>query len=74
MDRSQLIIFSLIGDVLDFLVIGQAPIISWVIDIPVVLMHVYFAGPKGFFTIVELIPVVGTLPVFTASALIQKPK
>jgi hypothetical protein len=67
-------VFSLIADVLDFFVAGQIPILSWVIDIPVLIMHVAFAGAKGFFTLLEMIPVVGTVPLFTASALLQTPK
>jgi len=68
MTRSQLIGVSLAADILDVLVVGQLPVISWVIDIPVILMHLKFAGAKGFWTILELVPVVGTLPLFTVAA------
>lgn len=74
MNRTALVIFSLIADVLDFFVAGQVPLLSWIIDIPVIIMHVAFAGWKGIFTVFELIAVVGTIPLFTASALLQKPK
>lgn len=68
MTKQQLIIASIIADVLDVFVVGQIPGLSWFIDIPVICLHIAFAGPKGFFTILELIPVVGTLPLFTVAA------
>ena len=68
MDRKTLIIFSIIADVLDLLVIGQIPVLSWVIDIPLIIMHVSFAGMAGFWTVVELVPVAGLLPLFTVAA------
>lgn len=72
MDRSTLIIFSLIADVLDFFVIGQAPVVSWIIDIPVIIMHLAFGGLKGLATMFELVPIVGTIPLFTATAIFMK--
>lgn len=68
MTRQQLIVASVIADVLDVFVIGQVPGLSWFIDIPIICMHVAFAGPKGFMTLIELVPVVGTLPLFTFAA------
>lgn len=73
-NRTTLIICSLIADALDFFVAGQIPILSWIIDIPVIIMHVVFAGAKGFLMIFELIPIVGTIPLFTAMSFLQKPK
>ncbi len=72
MKKSTLVILSLIGDVLDVLVIGQIPGLSWFIDIPIILCHVAYAGPSGFATLIELVPVVGTLPLFTVAALSHK--
>ena len=73
MSRHLLIGVSLFADVLDWFIAGQIPVLSWIIDIPTVLMHVAFAGPGGYFTLIELIPVVGTLPLFTFAAIVQKP-
>jgi len=69
MSRKTLLVTSLIADVLDILVIGQVPGLSWIIDLPLIVMHVAYAGPSGFSTLVELVPVVGTLPLFTLAAL-----
>jgi hypothetical protein len=74
MDRNTLLFASLIADGLDLFVVGQIPGLSYVIDVPLVLMHVIFAGPAGFSTLLELIPVVGTVPLFTIAALCHKPK
>ena len=60
---------SLLADALDLLVIGQMPGLSWVIDLPVTALHVAFAGPTGLLTLFELIPLVGTVPIYTAAAL-----
>jgi bacteriorhodopsin len=59
---------SLVADALGILVIGQIPVLSWVIDIPVIIMHLAYAGPVGLGTLLELVPVVGILPVFTLAA------
>jgi hypothetical protein len=67
--KKHLLIASLIADALDFAVIGQMPGLSWFIDIPLIAMHVAYAGPAGFSTLLELVPVVGTLPLFTIAAL-----
>ncbi len=72
MKRSTLFTISLIGDLLDIAVVGQVPVLSWFIDIPVIICHVAFAGASGFTTLLELIPVVGTLPLFTFAALVHK--
>jgi hypothetical protein len=67
--KQQLIVFSVVADVLDVLVIGQVPGLSWFIDIPVILMHLAYAGSRGWTTLIELVPVVGTLPLFTIAAM-----
>lgn len=74
MTRQQLIIVSIVADVLDVIVLGQIPGLSWFIDIPVICMHLAFAGPKGWTTLTELIPVVGTLPIFTVAAFLHSAK
>ena len=68
MTRQELIMASLVADILDILVIGQIPGLSWFIDIPIICMHVSFAGAAGLGTLIELVPVVGTLPLFTIAA------
>jgi hypothetical protein len=72
--RKTLLIVSLIADALDIMVVGQIPGLSWIIDLPVIAMHVAFAGPAGFSTLLELVPVVGTIPLFTLAALTHKYK
>jgi hypothetical protein len=72
MKKSTLVTISLIGDLLDIAVVGQIPGLSWFIDIPIIICHVAYAGPSGFSTMLELIPVVGTLPLFTVAALVHK--
>jgi hypothetical protein len=67
--RTSLVVSSLMADGLDLIGVGQIPVLSWVIDVPILLMHLRYAGVHGFFTIAELIPGVGTLPIFTIAAL-----
>ena len=74
MTKPQLIGASIVADLLDLFVVGQVPGVSWFIDIPVILMHVAFAGGAGWATVVELIPFVGTFPVFTIAGMIHGPK
>ena len=72
MKKSTLIWLSLAADILDIMVVGQVPVVSWFIDIPVISCQVLYAGPAGFLTMVELVPVVGTIPLFTAAALMHE--
>ena|GEM_PF-5800494 len=69
MTKKQLLIASGIADSLDLIAVGQIPGLSWFVDIPVLLIHVAFAGPKGWITVLELVPLVGTIPIFTLAAL-----
>lgn len=73
MSRTQLIVASLIADFLDLAVVGQIPFLSWIIDIPLIAMHVSFGGLHALYTILELAPGVGTLPIFTLAAIVNKP-
>jgi hypothetical protein len=73
MSRKTLLVFSIFADVLDFLVVGQIPILSWVIDIPLIVLHVQYAGLRGLWTLLELVPFVGLLPVFTIATFAHKP-
>lgn len=74
MSRTRLVAISLVADALDTIVLGQLPGLSWFIDIPTILVHLVFAGPIALLTLGELAPVVGTLPLFTAAALLYKPR
>ena len=67
--RKLLIIASLVADALDIAVVGQIPGLSYAIDLPIIAMHVAFAGPAGLATLLELVPMVGTVPMFTAAAM-----
>lgn len=74
MTRKQVIIASIVADILDIFVIGQIPGVSWFIDIPVIVMHVAYAGPSGYSTLLELIPGIGTLPIFTIAGFMHEEK
>jgi hypothetical protein len=67
--RKQLIIASMIADALDLLMIGQIPVVGWFIQVPVLAMHVAYAGNVGWAMLLELVPVAGTLPMFTIAAM-----
>ena len=68
MTKGNLVKISMVADFLDFVVVGQIPVLSWVIDLPVIIMHVAYAGPAGLTTLIELVPFVGILPMFTLAA------
>ena len=69
MTKKQLVTASLIADALDMVLVGMIPGLSWLIDLPVVAMHVAYAGPVGLLTLFELVPVVGAIPIFTIAAM-----
>lgn len=69
MTRRQLIAWSAARDALDWLVIGQVPPFNWLLDIPILCMHLKFAGPPALIGLIELVPVVGMFPFFTTAAL-----
>lgn len=68
MTKGDLVKLSLLADVLDLVVVGQIPVLSWVIDIPIIALHVAYAGVAGLTTLLELIPFVGIVPFFTIAA------
>lgn len=70
MTKQTLVILSVIADLLDLFVVGQIPGLSWIVDIPLILMHVSFAGSKGWLTMLEIIPLAGTFPVFTIAGML----
>lgn len=69
MSKKTLLAVSVFSDVLDLAIVGQIPGLNLLIDLPVVAMHVYYAGPKGLWTLLELLPGVGFVPVFTMAAM-----
>ena len=69
MTRTQLVAISVIRDALDFVVIGQIPGLNWILNIPVIILHYRFAGPRALITLFENVPGIETLPCFTAAAL-----
>ena len=68
--QKQLFYMCLLADILDLLIVGQWPGLSWVIDIPAIVMYVSYAGTAGLTKLLlELIPVIGTFPIFTLAAM-----
>ena len=74
MTKKHLMIVSLIADGLDLMLVGMIPGLSLVIDLPVVAMHVAYAGPSGLLTLLEAVPLVGFVPIFTAAAMMYPAK
>ena len=68
MTKKQLITWSIARDALDFVAIGQIPPFSWVLDVPLIIMHFSYAGSAALITLFELIPIVGLFPFFTVAA------
>ncbi|MBL9118516.1 MAG: hypothetical protein JNL80_01220 [Phycisphaerae bacterium] len=69
MTKSQLILLSAVRDVLDFTPIGHIPVLDQLLDIPVIVAHFRYAGPRAFVVIPELMPLIGILPLYTLVAL-----
>ena len=65
MDSRSLLVLSVIADILDLLVIGNIPGLSWFIDIPLILLHFAAGGPAALVALLEAIPLVGLVPIFT---------
>lgn len=68
MTRKTLITWSVIRDLLDFMVVGQIPGLGQLLDVPILMMHYAYAGANANFALPELIPTVGFLPIFTIAA------
>ena len=68
MTRKTLIYCSMARDLLNIVGIGAIPPLSWLLDLPLLVMHFNYAGPKAAFTLLELVPVVGVFPFFTVAA------
>lgn len=64
--RTWMIVASVIADLIDLTGIGQLAI---PIDIAVITLHLIYAGPRALIGIVDMIPVVGFLPIYTGLAL-----
>jgi hypothetical protein len=72
MTKSQLITVSGVRDFLDFILIGQIPGLNWLLDLPVLIMHLKYAGPVALFTLLEAFPIVGFFPIWTIAAMSYK--
>lgn len=68
-NRTTLILVSIVFDLLDFAAITQA---APYLEIPVLAMHWLYAGPKGLFTMVDMVPGVGYFPFYTLAALMYR--
>ncbi|GAB3957216.1 hypothetical protein GCM10028805_49280 [Spirosoma harenae] len=60
---------SIIADLLDFTGVGH---FFYVADIIVIVLHMLHAGPKALLGILDMIPGVGLIPVFTFLSLSYK--
>lgn len=69
MTKKELVIWSILRDLLDLVGIGQIPPFNWMLSAPVQLMHFSYAGAKATTCLLEMIPLVGVLPIFTIAAL-----
>lgn len=66
MSKKFLLYASIFVDILDFTGIGH---FLYFFDIILIVMHFVYAGPKAIAGILDMIPVVGFLPVFTIMSL-----
>lgn len=67
--HAGLLAISIVSDLLDLFVLGQLPGVGWVLDAPMFFFHFAFAGPLALLTIPEIVPGIGTIPVFTFATL-----
>jgi hypothetical protein len=67
--RQLVIASSVIADLLDLTVVGH---FLYFIDIAVIILHLVYAGPKALAGVLDMIPAVGMLPVFTILAVRYK--
>lgn len=64
MTKATLVQVSIVGDVLGFI-----PVVGWVLSIPLLILHFNYAGARALICLLEALPMVGMLPVFTGAAL-----
>jgi hypothetical protein len=67
--RQVVITASIIADALDFTGIGH---FLYPIDLVVIFLHLLYAGPKALTGLLDMIPVVGVIPIYTILALTYK--
>lgn len=65
MNSKALLATSVFADFLDFGVIGQIPGVGHFLDIPVFIMHFLAGGPKAAMVLLEVLPGVGFMPIYT---------
>ena len=70
--RKTLLIASVVADVVDLLTVSFGGGTQWFpfIEIPVVILHFMYAGPKAALAMFDLIPGLGLLPLYTIAALL----
>jgi hypothetical protein len=71
MNKGTVVGFSVVADVLDFTGIGQ---IFYIVDFVIIIIHLLYAGPRALLGILDMIPGVGFLPIYTFLALTYKSK
>lgn len=60
--RQFIIGASILADILDFTIVGQ---FIYVVDVIIIILHMVYAGPKALLGILDMIPGVGLIPVYT---------
>lgn len=65
LNSKTLLIASIVADLLDIAIIGQTPGVGHLLDFPVFVMHFMAGGPRAAFTLLEAIPGIGFLPIFS---------
>lgn len=71
MKKWTIVGLSILADALDFTGIGQ---IFYIVDFVIIIIHLLYAGPKALIGILDLIPGVGFIPIYTFLALTYKNK
>jgi hypothetical protein len=60
--RQFVIVASIIADLLDFTGIGH---FMYPIDMIVIIIHMLYVGPKALVGVLDMVPAVGVLPIYT---------
>lgn len=60
---------SIVADLLDFTGIGH---FMYPVDIVIIIIHMLYAGPKALIGVLDAVPVIGILPIYTFLALTYK--
>ena len=71
MFRNIIVGISILADLLDFTGVGH---FLYFIDVVVIILHMLYAGPKALIGILDMLPGIGVLPIYTALSLTYEPK